>query len=73
MLMLNHLQIRQLRLALGETLKEFSSRMGVTPDTIVKWEGDRSHPTFSKMVKLNDLLKELPKEVQEKHGLVLAQ
>lgn len=69
MLMLNHLQIRKLREALGETLKQFSARMGVTPDAIVKWEGGRSHPTYRKMEKLN----ELAEKVKEEKGIAIAQ
>lgn len=69
MLMLNPSQIRQLRLALGETLKEFASRMGVKPDCVVKWEQGRRHPRYAKLLELNDLLKKL----QDERGLVLAQ
>lgn len=55
MVMLNNRQIRELRLALGLKAPEFAEIMGVTEDTIWRWERGDRHPTFKKLEKLGDM------------------
>ena len=55
MVMLSPKQIRELRLALGLKAPEFAQMMSVTEDTIWRWERGDRHPTYKKMVRLNEL------------------
>jgi DNA-binding transcriptional regulator YiaG len=53
--MLTPAQIRELRKSLGLTLKELGAYVGVTEACVCQWENAKSHPTFKKMEKLNDI------------------
>ena len=55
MVMLEPKQIRELRLALGYKAPDFAELMGVSEDTIWRWERGDRHPTYKKMVKLSEL------------------
>ena len=48
-------EIRSLRQALGLTLKELGNLVGVTERCVGHWENGRAHPTYKKMVRLNEL------------------
>lgn len=67
MTMLTPAQIRQLRKAMGLTTTQFATLLGISHNTVARWEfGDR-HPRWAMMVRLNDLLK-----IEQAKGLVLA-
>jgi len=55
MLMLTPDQIKRIRKALGMNSTEFASLLGVTQNTVARWEiGDR-HPRWEMMEKINNL------------------
>jgi transcriptional regulator with XRE-family HTH domain len=55
MVMLTPQDIRGLRLAMGLTGAEFAQRVGVSEDTIWRWEKGNRHPNYKRMEKLNEL------------------
>lgn len=55
MVMLTPAQIRELRLAMGYKTHEFAELMGVTEDTVWRWQRGDRHPTYKKMVKLSQM------------------
>jgi DNA-binding transcriptional regulator YiaG len=58
MLMLTPEQIREIRKALGLNTTEFGTKLGVTANTVARWElGDR-HPRYDTMRRLNELAQE---------------
>jgi len=59
MVMLNNVEIRGLRLSLGLTAPEMAVKVGVSEDTIWKWERGDRHPNYKRMVRLNELRDEL--------------
>jgi len=61
MVMLTKDDIKELRLALGDTAAEFAARLGVSEDCIWRWERGNRHPTYKRMLQLNELReKEFP-------------
>jgi DNA-binding transcriptional regulator YiaG len=48
-------RIRKTRLALGLTAAQFAKRIGVSEDCVWKWERGVRHPTYRKMIELNEL------------------
>lgn len=58
-------QIALIRKALKESPNQFAYRMGVSENTVRRWEiGDR-HPRWDTMVKLNQIAKELGVDLAE--------
>ena len=55
MVMLSPKDIRELRLALDLTGGELAQKIGVTEDTVWRWERGDRHPTYKRMVQLNQL------------------
>lgn len=62
LVMMNGAQIKELRLSLGLTGAEFATKLGVSEDCVWKWEKGIRHPTWKKMQRLNDLLKDAEKK-----------
>jgi len=48
-------QIRSIRLGMRLSAAEFARLMNVSEDCIWRWERGNRHPTYRKMVMLNDL------------------
>jgi transcriptional regulator with XRE-family HTH domain len=48
-------EIRELRAALGLTMKQLGARLGVAESTVSLWEASKRHPRFETLVKLNEL------------------
>lgn len=55
-------EIRQLRLALGKTMKEFGALFDVTESTVSVWESGRCHPRFDTLVELNEMATKVAKQ-----------
>ena len=50
--------IRELRLTLGETQKQFATRFNVAKETVGQWERGRCRPSANKMGKMTQLYKQ---------------
>lgn len=59
MVMLTPKDIRGIRMALGLTGGEFALKVGVTEDTVWRWERGDRHPTYKRMERLNELRDEV--------------
>lgn len=59
MLMLTHLQIRELRLGMGLSPEKFAELLGVTWSTVYMWERNETHPRYKKMLMLNEFKEKL--------------
>jgi DNA-binding transcriptional regulator YiaG len=62
MKMLTPDDIKKLRRDRQMTAKAFAERLGVTIDTVFKWESGVRHPKWSAQLKLNALLEEQTQE-----------
>ncbi|MFZ2493655.1 MAG: helix-turn-helix transcriptional regulator [Thermoanaerobaculia bacterium] len=56
-------RLRDLRISLGLTVREFANVMGVDIDTIHRWESGTAIPTFEQSSLLRDLLRLLERDV----------
>lgn len=59
-------EIAALRNRLGESLKKFGERFGVSESTVHTWETGKRHPQWGNMTELNKLLAEMPPPVNGK-------
>jgi DNA-binding transcriptional regulator YiaG len=59
MVMLTPKEIRGIRNAMGLSASEFAARNDVTEDTVWKWERGDRHPTYKRMLRLNELRDEV--------------
>lgn len=50
--------IKELRLTLGETQKQFATRLNVAKETVGQWERGRCSPSANKMGKMTQLYKQ---------------
>ena len=50
--------IKELRLTLGETQKQFATRFNVAKETVGQWERGRCSPSANKMGKMTQLYKQ---------------
>lgn len=55
MLMLDKDQIYELRMALGMTAQAFGQAIGVTGNTVFRWEAGSKFPSRRHQVKLNEM------------------
>ncbi len=58
MVMITPEVIHQTRLALGLSAKAFGARLGVTGNTVFRWESGERHPKYDMQIALNKLIKE---------------
>lgn len=61
MVMLTPQLIIDLRKALGLTAEAFGARLGVTGNTVFRWESGERHPKYEMQFKLNELIDEVKK------------
>jgi len=55
-------QIKKIRAELGMTAVAFAKCLGVSEDCVWRWERGNRHPTYKRMVALNELAKKKRKK-----------
>ena len=55
MVMLDHVQIKALRLKMSMSPTEFAAHVGASASAVCLWESGKRHPRWAMLRKLNDL------------------
>ncbi len=59
MVMITPEVIHETRIALGDSAERFGARLGVTGNTVFRWESGERHPKYEMQIRLNLLIETL--------------